>query len=51
MYKIYVRPRLDHGDVVYHNQLSEMMNKIESIQYNAALIVSGCWKRTRTNKL
>ena len=51
MYKIYVRPHLDYGDVVYHNQLSEMMNKLESIQYNAALIVSGCWKGTSMDKL
>ena len=42
MYKIYVRLHLDYCDVVYHNQLSEMMNKLESIQYYAALIVSGC---------
>ena len=51
MYKIYARPNLDYGDVVYHNQLSEMMNKLESIQHNAALIVSGCWKGTNMDKL
>ena len=51
MYKIYVRPHLDCGDVIYHNQLVEMMKKLESIQYNAALIVSGCWKGTSMNKI
>ena len=46
MYKMYIRSHLDNGDVIYHNQLAEMMKKLESVQYNAALIVSGCWKGT-----
>ena len=29
MYKTYVRPHLDCGDVIYHDQLSEMMKKLE----------------------
>ena len=40
MYKIYVRPHLDYGYVIYHNQLAESTS--ESVQYNAALIVSAC---------
>ena len=51
MYKMYVRPHLDYGDVIYHNQLTECMAALESIQYNAALIVSGCWKGTSRDKL
>ena len=51
MYKIYVRPHLDYGDVIYHDQLTEMMKKLESVQYNAALIVSGCWKGTSMDKI
>ena len=51
MYKTYVRPHLDCGDVIYHDQLSEMMKKLESVQYNAALIVSGCWKGTSMDKI
>ena len=29
MYKIYVRPHLDYGDVIYHDQLTEMMKKLK----------------------
>ena len=51
MYKIYVRPYLDYVDVIYHDQLTEMMKKLESVQYNAALVVSGCWKGTSMDKI
>ena len=51
MYKLYVRPHLDYGDVVYHNQNSTLMSKLESTQYAAALTVSGTWRGTYTGKL
>ena len=51
MYEIYVRSHLDYGDVIYHNQLAESTSMLESVQYNAALIVSGCWKGTSRDKL
>ena len=51
MYKLYVRPHLDYGDVVYHNQNSSLMSKLESTQYAEALAVSGAWRRTNTDKL
>ena len=51
MYKLYVRPHLDYGDVVYHNQNSSLMSKLESTQYAAAPAVSGAWRRTSTDKL
>ena len=50
-YKLYVRPHLDYGDVIYHNQRTDMMNLIEQVQYKAALIVSGCWQGTSRVKL
>ena len=50
-YKLYVRPHLDYGDVIYHNQRSDLMNLIEQVQYKAALIVSGCWQGTSREKL
>ena len=50
-YKMYVRPHLDYGDVIYHNQLVDMMNSLESIQYQAGLIVTRCWKGTNKEKL
>ena len=50
-YKLYVRPHLDYGDIIYHNQRSDLMNLIEQVQYKAALIVSGCWQGTNRTKL
>ena len=38
-YKLYVRPHLDYGDVIYHNQRQDLMSLIE-VQYKAALIVT-----------
>ena len=50
-YKLYVRPHLDYGDVIYHNQREDLMKLIEQVQYKAALIVSGCWQGTSRIKL
>ena len=50
-YKMYIRPHLDYGDVIYHNQRVDMMNSLESIQYQAGLIVTRCWKGTTKEKL
>ena len=50
-YKLYIRPHLDYGDVIYHNQRTDLMNLIEQVQYKAALIVSGCWQGTSRAKL
>ncbi len=52
LYKLYARPHLDYGDVIYHfpsrtceftnkNILPNLMEKLESVQYPAALGVSG----------
>jgi len=50
-YKLYVRPHLDYGDVIYHNQRNDLMKLIEQVQYKAALIVSGCWQGTSCERL
>ena len=50
-YKLYVRPHLDYGDVIYHNQRDDLMKLIEQVQYKAALIVSGCWQGTSRERL
>ena len=50
-YKLYVRPHLDYGDIIYHNQRSDLMKLIEQVQYKAALIVSGCWQGTSRERL
>ena len=36
-YKLYVRPHLDYGDVIYHNQREDLMSLVEQVQYKAAL--------------
>ena len=50
-YKMHVRPYLEYGDVLFHECSKEMTSLIESIQYQAGLIVSGCWKGTNRAKL
>ena len=51
IYKLYVRPHLDYGDIVYHRYDLEFAKRLESIQYSATLVVSGTWRRTNTDKL
>ena len=51
MYKLYVRPHSDYSDVIYHNQNSSLICKLESTQYAAALAVNGAWRGTSTDKL
>ena len=55
MYKVYVRPHLDYGDIIYHKFDTEFTleftRKLESTQYIAALAVSGAWRGTNRNKL
>ena len=63
IYKLYVRPHIDYGDMVYdvsvleNNSIFNIENKnsiskrVESIQYEAARIVSGAWKTSCISKL
>ena len=51
MYKLYVRPHIDYGNVIYHNQSMPLSRKLESTQYKAALAVSGAWKGTNNDRL
>ena len=52
IYKFFIRPHLDYGDVIYdqpnNNRLSE---KNESIQYNAASAITGAIRGTSREKL
>ena len=48
---MHVRCHLDYGDMIYHDQLSSSTTLLESLQYNAGLIISGCWKGTNKLKL
>ena len=50
-YKMYIRPHLDYGDVIYHNQRADLMDLVERVQYKEALIVTGCWQGTSRKRL
>ena len=52
IYKSFVRPHLDYGDIIYdHPQNESFCNKLESIQYNAALAITGAIRGTSKTKL
>ena len=41
-YKLLVRPHLDYCDVIYEQHYNNTLNqKLETIQYNAALAITG----------
>ena len=45
IYKSYIRPHLDYCDVIYDQPHNESFcKKIESIQYNSALAITGVIK-------
>ncbi len=55
IYKLYVRPYLDYGDIIYHRFDPEMRlnftQKLKRIQYCAALAVTGAWRGTSRERL
>ena len=62
MYKLYVRPHLDDGDAIYHIPakvcnygqdiiLPNLKEKIESVQYSAALTITRTWKGISREKI
>ena len=52
VYKCFIRPHLDYGDVIYDQpNLSSLANKIKSVQYNAALGITGAIRGTSKEKL
>ena len=63
IYKAFVRPNLDYGDVVYHCASADkpsifepastwpLLKQVESVQYDAAKIVTGAWHGTNIEKL
>ena len=62
MYNSLVRSHLDYCDIIYHetshqNQpplgvtLNPLMKKVEKIQYQAALAVTGTWQGSNRSKL
>ena len=62
LYKLYVRPHLDYGDVIYHIPqkvcdfshevtLHRLMERLESVQYSAGLAAAGAGKGTLRDKI
>ena len=52
IYKSFVRPHLDYGDILYHQTYNESINsKQENIQYNTTLAITGTIKGTSRSKL
>ena len=52
IYKALIRPHLDYGDVVYdYPGNASFMQKIESVQYNISLAITGCFRGTLRDKL
>ena len=60
MYKTLVRSHLDYCDIIYHipskhNQFGEIINtlmeRVEKIQYQAALAITGAWQGSNRSKL
>ena len=55
MYKVYVRPHLDYGDIIYHrydpNFSSILTRRLEQVQYTASLAVTGVWRGTSRQRL
>ena len=52
IYKSLIRPLLDHGDIVYDRVFNESFHKnLESIQYNAAIEITGAITGTSSEKL
>ena len=52
MYKAFVRPHLDYGDMIYDKAYNETFHqKLESVQYNACLALSGAIRGSSREKL
>ena len=52
IYKAFIRPRLDYADILYdqaHNM--SFQQKLESIQYNTCLAITGAIQGTSKEKL
>ena len=51
-YKDFIRPHLDYGDILYHHVFSNSFKeKLESIQYNSCLALTGAIRGTSKEKI
>ena len=52
IFKSFIRPHLDYGDIIYDRAYNASFHQnIESIQYNAALAITGAVRGTSREKL
>ena len=52
LYKSFIRPHFDYGDIIYNQPFNSFIqNKIESIQYNACLAITGAIRETSKERL
>ena len=52
IYKSFIRPHLDYGDILYDQIFNNSFHeKLESIQYNAALAITGAIRGNSGEKL
>ena len=52
IYKSFVRPLLDYADIIYDKPYSESFKeKLEAVQYNAFLAITGAIRRTSRERL
>ena len=52
IYKAFVRPHLDYGDILYDQAFNNFFHdRLESIQYNACLAITGAIRGTPRDKL
>ena len=66
VYKSFIRSKLEYGDIIYNKSIldsnnndkpdifskpSGLMAKLESVQYKAAIIITGTWQGSSTKKV
>ena len=52
IYKLFARPHLDYGDIIYDQTFNKPFHqKMESIQYNAAIVITGAIRGTSSENL
>ena len=52
IYKAFVRPQLDYGDILYDQTFNlSFQEKLESIQYRACLVITGAIQGTSREKI
>ena len=52
IYKAFLRPLIDYGDIIYDQPQNESFyDKLESVQYKAALAITGAIQETSRDKL